>query len=283
MLSYQHAYHAGNPADVHKHVALMLLLRTFQRKDSPFCYVDSHAGRGLYDLESEAARTTRESDRGILRLAEAEEPPPCVREYLDLVASFNAAGRLRYYPGSAAIGRALLREQDRAILLELHRQELAALRESVGRDRRISVHERDCYEGLPALLPPPLRRGMVLMDPSYEVKREYEEIAGLLGKALARFANGVYLLWYPLLPEARHRRLVRRMTDLAPPKTLTSEYRFSAKAAGLQGSGLVVVNAPWQFEEALAATMQYIVAALDSDGETRHEQRWLGIGAGAMP
>ena len=277
MLSYQHAYHAGNAADCHKHLALVLLLKRLQQKATPLCYVDSHAGRGVYDLESAEAKKTGDAAGGILRLAKAEDPPEAVRDYLDLVRANNAAGELRYYPGSAALAQQLLREDDRAILLEVHPQELRALKASIGRDRRVSVHDRDCLEGLPALVPPaaPIRRGLVLIDPSYEVKEEYETSVRLLGRALERFATGVYLIWYPLLAEERHLRLLRLLEELAPPKTLVSEYRFSDKLIGLRGSGLAVVNAPWQIDEALGRAMQYVAAALDDGGRGRHEQRWL--------
>ena len=275
MLSYQHAYHAGNAADVHKHIALVMLLKRFRRKDKPFSYVDSHAGRGIHDLESGEARRTGEADTGILRLAPVPGGPSAVRDYLDLVAGFNEPRRLRYYPGSASLAQALLRAEDRAILLELHPQELTALKRSIGEDRRVSVHSRDCYEGLPALLPPPIRRGLVLIDPSYEVKDEYEGIVSLLRKAIGRWATGVYLLWYPLLAEPRHRRLLRRLEALGPPRTLISECRFGARVTGLEGSGLAVVNAPWRFDAELLDAMRHVVAALDVDGSGTVEQRWL--------
>ncbi|HSG64510.1 MAG TPA: 23S rRNA (adenine(2030)-N(6))-methyltransferase RlmJ [Gammaproteobacteria bacterium] len=276
MLSYQHAYHAGNLADVHKHIALTMLVRRLQLKDDPLCYVDSHAGRGVYDLDSAEARKTAEADCGILRLTAGAGAPDAVRDYLSLVAGFNAPGSRRRYPGSAALAQVLLRERDRAILLELHPQELAALRQSVGGDRRVSVHARDCFEGLPALLPPKIRRGLVLIDPSYELKRDYDAIAVLLGKALERWASGVYLLWYPLLPGARHRRLLGALEAAAWPKMLISEYRYSSAGAGLGGSGLVIVNAPWQFDDELADAMEHVVRALDPGGG-RHERRWLGM------
>jgi 23S rRNA (adenine2030-N6)-methyltransferase len=297
VLSYQHAYHAGNAADCHKHLALVMLLRRLQQKATPLCYVDSHAGGGVYDLKSTEARKTRDAEHGILRLAAAADPPAAVRDYLALVAEFNSDGGMRRYPGSAALAQALLREQDRAILLELHPQEFAALKVAIGRDRRVSLHERDCYEGLPALLPPPMRRGLVLIDPSYEIKDEYEDSVRLLGEALRRFATGVFMLWYPLLPDARHARLHRALADLAPPKTLISEFRFLEVAVGLQGSGLAIVNTPWQFEEELARAMEHLVVdvtedgggdgpgegAVDGAGDSaragpgpgRYEQRWL--------
>jgi 23S rRNA (adenine2030-N6)-methyltransferase len=134
--------------------------------------VDCHAGRGVYDLRGEQARKTREAESGILRLVSPSAAPDAVRDYLDLVGSFNRNADLHTYPGSAALARAVLREQDRAILLELHPQEHSALKRYIGKDRRIGVHARDCYEGLPALVPPAIKRGLVLIDPSYEVKSE---------------------------------------------------------------------------------------------------------------
>ena len=264
MLSYQHVYHAGNPADVHKHVALVTLLRHLRQKQKPFCFVDAHAGRGLYDLEGAEARKTGEAESGVLRLHPADGAPEPVRDYLAILAAHNPQGTMRFYPGSGAIAQAMLREDDRAILLELHPQEAAALRQFIRPDSRLSLHVRDCYEALPALLPPPIRRGLVLIDPSYEMKDEYERIAGLLGRALRRWANGIYMLWYPVLPEARHRLLLRQVESLAAPGTLVSEYAFSASAAGLQGSGLVIVNTPWQFDRELVAAMQYVADVLGS-------------------
>lgn len=270
MLSYQHVYHAGNLADVHKHLALVILLRHLRQKSKPFTYVDTHAGRGLYDLESVEASKTREASSGVLRLARDDDAPDPVREYLAILDTFNPQGPIRYYPGSTAIARAMLREDDRGILMELHPQEAAALRQFVGPDSRFGLHVRDCYEALPALLPPPIRRGLVLIDPSYERKGEYEDIVRLLGRALRRWANGIFMLWYPLLPEARDRLLLRQIERLAAPKTLVSEFSFSTSAEGMLGSGLVIVNAPWQFDVELAAAMQYVIEAL---GAGSHESR----------
>jgi 23S rRNA (adenine2030-N6)-methyltransferase len=273
MLSYQHAYHAGNLADVHKHLALVMLLRRLKQKGKPFSFIDTHAGRGLYDLESAQARKTREAETGVLRLALTDGAPDPVRDYLSLLFARNRQGPIRFYPGSAAIAHAMLRDVDRAILLELHPQEAAALRQFIASDSRFSLHVRDCYEALPALLPPPIRRGLVFIDPSYEMKGEYEDIVRLLGRALRRWANGIYLLWYALLPEARDRLLLRQIERLAAPKTLISNYSFSTSADGLQGSGLVIVNSPWQFNKELAAAMQYIIDVLGSGTHSVTGQR----------
>lgn len=282
MLSYQHAFHAGNAADVHKHIALVSLLRRLQRKEAPFCYVDSHAGRGVYDLEGEEARKTGEAGSGIQRLvaqldcAGFGEPPVPVRDYVDLVMQINQADSLRFYPGSAAFARALLREQDRAILLELHPQELRQLRRSMRGDRRVAIHARDCYEGLPGLLPPPIRRGLVLIDPSYEVREEYENVIRLLGKSIARWPQGVFAVWYPLLPDRRQQSFLRRLDKLGTPDTLISEFRFRESPVGLIGSGLAIVNAPWQFDDNLASAMRFVARALGAERAGCYEQRGIG-------
>lgn len=275
MLSYQHSYHAGNFADVHKHLALLLLLRCLQRKESPLCYIDSHAGRGLYDLAGVEARKTCDAETGILRLLGVTDAPEAVRDYLDLVASFNRDASLRFYPGSAALAQAVLREQDRAILLELHRQEYAVLRDLMIGDRRIATHARDCYEGLPALLPPAIRRGVVLIDPSYEVKSEYEDIVKLLDRAIRRWPNGVYALWYPILASSAHERLLDALGERTFPKMLSSEICISGKAEGLEGSGLIIINTPWQFDERLADALEYVIQRLRPAGQISQALRWL--------
>lgn len=279
MLSYQHGYHAGNFADVHKHIALVLLLRCLQQKPAPLCYVDCHAGRGKYDLRGEQARKTREADAGILRLFSASGAPDAARDYLDLVGSFNRDAALRCYPGSAALAQALLREQDRAILLELHPQEHRALKQTIGKDRRIGVHARDCYEGLPALVPPAIRRGLVLLDPSYEIKSEFEDVVTLLDKALHRWSTAVYLLWYPLLAGARERGLLNALRKRAPPSMLNSEWRIEAKSEGLRGSGLIVINTPWQFESPFGDALAFVQSVLQPPGPGDHRLRWLDPGS----
>lgn len=279
MLSYQHSYHAGNPADVHKHIALVLVLRQLALKARPQCFIDCHAGRGVYDLAGEAARKTNEAAPGILKLAAAlpdhARLDPAVADYLGLVRARNKGAAPRFYPGSAALALDVLGAEDRAILLELHPAEYAALARALGADRRVSLHARDCYEGLPGLLPPPIRRGLVLLDPSYERKDEFDTIVELLERALARWATGIYLLWYPILPEGRHRRLLAAVEDLAPPKTVVSEFRFGTAVPGLQGSGLVVVNTPWQLDRALADAMRVVAGAIAAEAGGYHELAWL--------
>lgn len=274
MLSYQHLYHAGNFADVHKHIALVCVLRALQTKPAPLCYVDAHAGAGLYDLTSPAARKTAEADTGICRLWQTGDLPPTVDDYVTLLREFNSGPELRSYPGSPALAGALLRNDDRAILMELHPQELAALRNYFRNDRRIAIHARDSYEGLPALLPPLIKRGLVLLDPSYEVKAEYNDIIDLLQKAHRRWPNAVYLLWYPLLPEGRHRHLLQRLQTGGIRKILNAELCFPVRERGMYGSGLVIVNPPWQVDNELAQAGRFLTQRLAA-GDGEHQIEWL--------
>lgn len=278
MLSYRHLYHAGNFADVHKHVALAGLLRALQAKPAPLCYVDAHAGAGLYDLAQAEARKTAEADAGVYRLWQAGDLPPPVGDYVALLKHFNPGPALRFYPGSPALAAALLRDDDRAVLMERHPQEQALLRAcfktDFKNDRRVAVHARDSYEGLPALVPPAVKRGLVLLDPSYEVKAEYDGIVDLLQKAHRRWSNAVYLLWYPLLPEGRHRHLLKRLQTGGPRKILNAELRFPEREQGMYGSGLIVVNPPWQFENPLAQAGEYLAQRLAA-GDGEHRVEWL--------
>ncbi len=278
MLSYQHEYHAGNFADVHKHLCLRVLFESLLKKDKPLCYIDCHAGAGIYDLDSGEARRTGESAGGIGRLwvHRAGTRAPALAAYLEAVAALNPDGQLRHYPGSPALARQWLRPQDQALLMELHPQAQQALKKNVGLDSRISVHARDCYEGLAALLPPPIKRGLVLLDPSYEVKDEYRQIAALAVKAHKRWPNAVYAIWYPLLPAARHLELLQALERSGLSKILLTELLVAGEGetGGMYGSGMAIVNAPWQADEQLAQLLPP-VADLLAPGRGTANLRWL--------
>ncbi len=281
MLSYQHEYHAGNFADVHKHLCLRVLFESLLRKDKPFCYIDCHAGAGVYDLAGTEARRTSEFSAGIGRLwAHREEPgPAALAAYLEAVAALNPGKELRYYPGSPALARQWLRPQDRALLLELHPQAQLALKQHMRGDSRSSVHARDCYEGLPALVPPPIRRGLVLLDPSYEVKDEYRQIVVLTATAFKRWGNASYAIWYPLLGAARHLELLAALQRSGMPEVLVTELTVAGRdeTDGMYGSGMAIVNAPWQTDRALAALLPGVAELLAPDRGAAH-LRWLAGG-----
>ncbi len=236
MLSYQHAYHAGNRADLTKHDALARLLAALTRKPRPITYMETHAGRGLYDLASPEARKTGEAAEGI---GKAELGPGPFAEALARVRARHGADA---YPGSPLIARELLREDDRLVLMELHPAEHAALRRAL-KGPGVAIHRRDGYEGALALSPPVPRKGVVLVDPSYELKAEYEAVPVFARKLLARWPEATVLIWYPVLAEARHERLV---AGLAPLPFQRREVSFGA-AAGMTGAGLVGINLPFGF------------------------------------
>ncbi len=270
MLSYRHGFHAGNWADVHKHVAFALLLAHLRAKPKPFTVLDAFAGDGSYDLASVEALKTCEFEAGVARVWRRDDAPASLTPYLGALRAANPENTLRRYPGSPEIARGALRPDDRLVLGELHPTAAASLRRWAGRDPRISLHRRDGFELLGALVPPTPRRGIALVDPSYEVKTEYEAAPRALGAALAKWHGGIFLLWYPVLPEERHAALATALRSLPAP-VLTSELApGTAPARGLQASGLVVVNPPFRFAEALSEAGDWLAGALFPDAPGRH-------------
>lgn len=283
MLSYRHGFHAGNWADVHKHAALALALRHLRRKDSPFCVIDPFAGEGAYDLAAPEARKTGEYRDGIEKIWRRADAPPGVDWYLGQVRDANPAvpdvgGRLIAYPGSPALARANLRPDDRLILGELHPTAHDDLRRWARNDARIAIHRRDGFELLGALVPPapPIRRGLALVDPAYEVKADYDTLPAALARALRRWKQGIYMVWYPVLAEARHRAMVAALAQLPATSSLQSELGPAAPpATGMQASGLVILNPPWQFDAELQTAADWLANALWPAGKGRHVMRWL--------
>ena len=257
-MNYRHGFHAGNFADVFKHTVLIELLEALKAKPAPFCYVDTHAGSGLYDLRGEQARQTREHVDGVQRLAAARDLPAALQRYLDLVRGFaDEPGPIATYPGSPLVAARVMREDDRAILCELQPSEAEALRAALHRDRRFAIHERDGYEALGALLPPAQKRGLVLVDPPFEAQAgEYRLIEDAFDVSLARWPNAVHAVWYPIklretiLPFHRWLR-ERGGADGA----LVAELLLHPDNSMLRlnGCGMAILNPPWQFDQALAA------------------------------
>jgi 23S rRNA (adenine2030-N6)-methyltransferase len=273
-MNYRHAFHAGNFADVHKHVVLLALLRALTRKDTPLAYVDTHAGAGAYDLGGEAARRTGEAAGGIGRLHDAAGLPAAVADYLDAVRGFDA-GR-GFYPGSPLLAARALRAQDRLLLCELQPPECAALRLAFADDPRAQVMARDGYAALKALLPPRERRGLVLVDPPYEAQEaEFDAIAAALDSAIARFATGVYAVWYPIKRRAALAPFHRWLRGCGLRRVLVSELRIHEDDTPLRlnGSGMAILNTPWQVDGALAEALPRLQACLSDTGSTRLE--WL--------
>jgi 23S rRNA (adenine2030-N6)-methyltransferase len=275
-MNYRHAYHAGNFADVMKHAALALMVEYLKRKDTPFFVLDTHAGIGLYDLASEQAGKTGEWRSGILPVLEAAHAPAEATPYLDLVKGLNEGSILQTYPGSPTVAARLMRDQDRLALVELHPEDVRALKARFAGDRRVGVHHMDGYQALKALLPPTEKRGLVLMDPPFEVADEFERLRKGLALALKRWPNGMFGLWYPIKAREKVARWHADLEMLGLPKTLVAELMIRAGDAPdtLNGNGLVLVNPPWKLDEALAALLPWLAAAMAPDeGSTRVE--WL--------
>lgn len=251
MLSYQHIYHAGSLADIHKHASLSVLLTKLGEKEKPLSYIETHAGRGVYDLSSPEAEKTGEARKGIYAYLEQKKIPEN-HPYLMLLKRIREEIGENIYPGSPFIAEALLRAKDTLQLIELHPQEYRALR-SFMYYPNTHIHHRDGYEGALALSPPTPRRGVIFMDPSYEIKTEYEKAAETILKLHKKWAEGILMIWYPVLPAGHHQNLIRTLTGADLPGFYHSEVSFHTEKEGngMKGSGLILINTPYGTEESL--------------------------------
>jgi 23S rRNA (adenine2030-N6)-methyltransferase len=265
MLAYRHAFHAGNHADVLKHIVLMRVLRHMNAKDKGYRLVDTHAGAGGYSLEGRYAQKKGEFERGILRLWDRDDLPDAVLDYVDRVREFNPDGRLEQYPGSPAIARMLMRRQDQLRLFELHPTDHRILASYLGGAAHAEVHDRDGFDALKGQLPPPTRRGVVLIDPSYEGHGDYGRVIATLRDALVRFAEGVYIVWYPQVSKVEAAELPRRLESLAPKGWLHARLTVQQPDAlgfGLAGSGVFVINPPYTLHAELQLVLPYLTEVL---------------------
>lgn len=269
MLSYRHGFHAGNHADVLKHAVLVHVLDYLGKKDKPFWYVDTHAGAAGYDLTEAYAQKNAEFATGIGRLWDRKDLPPMLADYLALVRALNPDGALRFYPGSPQIAMQRLRDADRVRLFELHSSESRSLATHFRDDApRVLVRAGDGFDGLKSVLPPPSRRGLVLLDPSYEDKNDYARLSNALQDALQRFSTGVYMVWYPIVQRRESQDLPGSLRRLQAKDWLHVSLTVKAPAAdgyGLHGSGLYILNPPWTLPRALREAMPILVRALGQD------------------
>ncbi len=269
MLSYRHGFHAGNHADVLKHVALVSLLRILTRKDKPLFVLDTHAGAGMYSLEQGFAVKNAEFRNGIGLLWERNDLPAPVADYLDQVRAVNVDGVLRQYPGSPRIALGVLRPQDRLRLFELHSTEGQVLGQQFVQDgRRVAVTAGDGFAGMKAVLPPQSRRGLVLIDPSYELASDYRAVVAALRDGMKRFATGTYAVWYPLLQRREAVELPDKLRQATSVDWLDVALQVKAPSPaglGLHGSGMFIVNPPWTFSEQMRGIMPWLTRALEQD------------------
>ena len=280
-MNYRHAFHAGNFADVFKHTILIGLLDALKHKPAPFCYFDTHAGAGSYDLAGVEAAKTDEHAEGVLRLLEVEHPPTLLRSYLDFLRSLNPdldSRRIARYPGSPLIAARSMRETDRAVLCETQSEEAVQLRKLFAHDTRIGVHQRDGYAALGALVPPKERRGLVLIDPPFEAQdAEFRAIESALSIACSRWPTGIYAIWYPIKLREQTRPFHRWFVSQQIARSLVVELLRQPDDSPLRlnGCGMVIVNPPWKFEQQLGQLLPVLQDRLKVAGTGQVRIDWL--------
>jgi 23S rRNA (adenine2030-N6)-methyltransferase len=276
MFSYRHAFHAGSHADILKHLILIHLVEYLQEKPGALTIVDTHAGAGIYSLIDGFATVSKEADEGIFRLqkfAESHSLSPGIASYLECIQAENGADQITVYPGSPFILARLLRPQDRLKLFELHPKEIDILHHNIGelkQVKQIDIYAEDSFARLKGLVPPPSRRGLVLIDPSYEDKQDYRYLETAMEEALHRFATGCYAIWYPVLSRREAAALPDRMKKIAAAHKrswLQAELRIenAPKERRLQASGIFIINPPWTLEKQLVESLPILVKALGQD------------------
>jgi 23S rRNA (adenine2030-N6)-methyltransferase len=263
MLSYRHAFHAGNYADVLKHTVLVQILRYMLQKDKPICYFDTHAGAGFYDLTTEEANKTAEYHRGIELLWQERSLPQALDDYRECVKA--ACGEhLTAYPGSPWFAQHLLRPQDRLVLCELHPADRAQLEQTFGASKNVQSYAEDGWQKSLALIPPPERRGLVLIDPSYELKEEYGKVVEHVKQLHRKFATGVYAIWYPIADPERTAFLLRRMRSSGIKRIVQLELGVTRdhREPGMTGTGMIVINPPWNLAEVMQPALEFFARRL---------------------
>ena len=279
MLSYRHGFHAGNHGDVLKHICQILVLNKLCEKNKPFVYIDTHSAAGRYDLTSEESQKTSEFKTGVNKVATYQGHSDVIISYKTLISDYLERDQ---YPGSPEIARAISRENDKLMFMELHNQELVNLKRNM-RGNNISIHHRDGFEGLVALTPPQPARGMVLIDPPYEMADEYVTLSKCLKKTLARWQTGIYLIWYPLLSaragakSGASERMVKGFSSL-PVKNLlniTLSVEGKDEDTGMYGSGMAIINAPRQFDNIMSDTLPELTKLLGVSDKSEYSIEWL--------
>jgi 23S rRNA (adenine2030-N6)-methyltransferase len=269
MLSYRHSFHAGNFADVIKHIVLVEILQHLCRKETPFDYIDTHAGAGLFELGSEHASKLQEFKDGIGKLAGPDSSRlwPELSAYFDILHKYNPPGELHKYPGSPLIAKSFLRRRDRAWLFELHPADFETLQSNVKGDRRIRVAQEDGFHGVLGLLPPLSRRALVLIDPAYEVKDDFLQVVTTCTQAWRKFTTGIYAVWYPVVDRDRADELESRFVNSGISNIQRFELGLTADTMGrgLTAAGMIVVNPPWPLMDRMSVLLPRLLATLRKD------------------
>lgn len=279
MFSYRHSFHAGNHADVFKHICQMLILDKLVIKSKPCVYIDTHSGAGIYDLTSDESSKTDEYRQGIKRLNQYQGDNKIVERYLSIVNQYLA---LEQYPGSPEIAQNILREFDQSILMEFHNSEIEILKSNM-RNKHVSIHHRDGFEGLIAITPPQPARGLVLIDPPYERVEEYLHVAQCVTKVMKRWSNGIVAIWYPLLGNRSEQKIKacesmrKSLSEIDVKSTLDVQFcvNTSSEEEGMYGSGMYILNPPWQLDEQLEAVLPELCELLQLQQQGGYSVTWV--------
>jgi 23S rRNA (adenine2030-N6)-methyltransferase len=265
LLSYRHSFHAGNFADILKHIVLVEILQHYTKKDKPFDYIDTHAGAGVYNLKSEQASKLAEHSNGIGKLVAADWPE--LGSFFQMLSACNRGDSINYYPGSPLIAKHFLRSKDNAWLYELHSKDFELLKKNTTGNRRVKAMNQDGLSGVLSHLPPVSRRALVLMDPSYEIKTDYDQVVKTIQAAHKKFATGTYALWYPVIDRFTVNKLEKRFINSGIKDIQRFELSVSAdsKGHGMTGSGMMIVNPPWGLSDKMSKLLPKLVKALAVD------------------
>lgn len=272
-MNYKHGFHAGGFHDVFKHIVLIALIESLQRKDKPLCYLDTHAGIGIYDLTSEQANKTKEYETGIEKIIQQANPPELVKQFLYCVHEINNQrthskySSLRYYPGSPLIAKFFARGKDRIVACELHPEEYQALRNTFAGEKQVAVHHVDGFHALKAFLPPPEKRGIVLIDPPYESTEDYTRIVHSVHSALKHWSGGVFAIWYPIKEKMITERFYRSLkTNLQQPILAIDLMIYPEIPNHLNGCGLAIINPPYEFDQKIKEIGPWLATTLGMNG-----------------
>lgn len=276
MLSYRHSFHAGNHADVVKHIVLTLILTALKQKEKGFFYLDTHSGVGRYSLLSAEAEKTGEYIEGIARLWDRTDLPEEVALYINALKKINK-GKLRFYAGSPLLAVQQLRPQDRALLTELHPNDFPLLRQEFAKVPNVVTKRENGFQQLKAALPPKEKRGLVLIDPPYELKNDYELVVKAIVEGYKRFATGVYAIWYPVVLRQHTKRIVKGLEATGIRKILQIELavRPDSDQRGMTASGMIVINPPWQLEGQMKKILPYLTDVLVPEGTGSWKVDWI--------
>jgi len=280
-MNYRHIYHAGNFAEVCKHNILILLLEFLTKKETPFCYIETHAGKGNYDLSSLEAKKSKEYQEGIKLLLKSHALSTVLQNYLNKILSFNDTTLkhpiLRYYPGSPLLAQTFLRPQDKAILMELHHEDVIELKRLFARNKQVGVHHIDGYQGVKAFLPPQEKRGIIFLDPPFETKTEFSQLIESIKLINLRWSQGIVAIWYPIKARRDIDWFHRQLQQSGIKKILTAELCILPDdvAVRLNGSGMIIINPPWQLDEVLTELLNDLSPLLAKNSPQKPTVKWL--------